>query len=115
MLRRLHSFAGLALALMLVAIAATGVGLSLKPAVDRLAAPAIAPGVSVAALTEAVAARHQRVDAIRVRGDGAVTVSFNDGAGKQVEMRRSAHRRRGSAPIARPKRSAGWPMRTARC
>jgi sulfite reductase (NADPH) flavoprotein alpha-component len=86
MLRRLHSFAGLALALMLVAIAATGVGLSLKPAVDRLATPAIAPGVSVAALTEAVAARHQRVDAIRVRGDGAVTVNFNDGAGKQVEI-----------------------------
>ena len=85
MLRRLHSFAGLALALMLVAIAATGVGLSLKPAIGRLAAPAIAPGVSVAALTEAVAARHQRVDAIRVRGDGAVTVSFNDGAGKKVE------------------------------
>ena len=80
MLRRLHSLAGLALALMLVAIAATGVGLSLQPAADRLASPAIAPGVSVAALAEGVAARHQRVDAIRVRGDGAVTVSFNDGA-----------------------------------
>ncbi|MBB4198521.1 nitric oxide synthase [Rhodoblastus sphagnicola] len=86
MLRRLHSVAGLALALLLVAIAATGVGLSLQPAVDRLAAPAIAPGVSVAALAKAVAARHQRVDAIRVSGGGAVTVSFNDGAGKQVEI-----------------------------
>jgi sulfite reductase (NADPH) flavoprotein alpha-component len=85
MLRRLHSIAGLALALLLVAIAATGVGLSIKPVVDRFAAPAISPGVSVAALAEAVAARHQRVDAIRLRGDGAVTVSFNDGAGKQVE------------------------------
>jgi sulfite reductase (NADPH) flavoprotein alpha-component len=86
MLRRLHSIAGLALALLLVAIAATGVGLSLKPGVDRFAAPAIAPGVSVAALTEAVAARHQRVDAIRPRGDGAMTVSYNDGSGKQVEI-----------------------------
>jgi sulfite reductase (NADPH) flavoprotein alpha-component len=86
MLRRLHSIAGLALALLLVAIAATGVGLSLKPALDQFGAPAIAPGVSVAALAEAVAARHPRVDAIRLRGDGAMTVSYNDGAGKQVEM-----------------------------
>ena len=38
MLRRLHSIAGLALALMLVAIAATGVGLSVaSPPLDRLA------------------------------------------------------------------------------
>jgi sulfite reductase (NADPH) flavoprotein alpha-component len=86
MLRRLHSFAGLALALMLVVIAATGVGLSVQPAADRLSIPAISPGVSVAALAGAVAARHQRVDAIRVRGDGGVTVSYNDGAGKQVEI-----------------------------
>ena len=35
MLRRLHSIAGLALALLLVAIAATGLGLSVKPALDR--------------------------------------------------------------------------------
>ncbi len=85
MLRRVHAFAGLALALMLLVVATTGVLLSVEPAMNRLAWPAVAPGTSVAALADAVAARHQRVDSIRVRGDGAVTATFNDGAGKMVE------------------------------
>ena len=62
MLRRLHALAGLALALMLLVIATTGVLLSVEPAMNRLAYPAIAPGTSVAALADAVAARHQRVE-----------------------------------------------------
>jgi sulfite reductase (NADPH) flavoprotein alpha-component len=86
MLRRLHSLAGLALAGLLVVIAATGVCLSLQPAFDRLAHPALSPGVSVAALSEAAARRHQRVDQLSVRGDGAVTAGYNDGQGKQTEV-----------------------------
>ncbi len=86
MLRRLHSLAGLALALMLLVIASTGVILSLEPAANRLAYPGVAAGTSVAALADGVAARHVRVDTIRVRGDGAVTAAYNDGAGKTVEI-----------------------------
>ena len=40
MLRRLHSLAGLPLALMLLVIASTGVILSLEPAANQLAYPA---------------------------------------------------------------------------
>ena len=86
MLRRLHALVGLALAPIVIVIAVTGVGLSLQPALDRLAYPAIERGVTVGALAEAVATRHQNVDAIRVRGDGAVTATFNDGAGKRTEF-----------------------------
>lgn len=86
MLRRLHAFAGLALALLLLVMGTTGVLLSVEPAINRLAYPAIAPGTSVAALADAVASKHARVDSIRVRGDGAVTASFNDGAGKKTEV-----------------------------
>jgi sulfite reductase (NADPH) flavoprotein alpha-component len=86
MLRRLHSIAGLALALMLLVITATGVVLSFEPVTNRVAYPSVTPGTSVAILADAVAARHGRVDSIRVRGDGAVTATFNDGAGKKVEV-----------------------------
>ena len=86
MLRRLHSIAGLALALMLLVITATGVLLAFEPAANRLAYPGVARGTSVAVLADAVAARHARVDSIRLRGDGAVTATFNDGAGKKVEV-----------------------------
>jgi sulfite reductase (NADPH) flavoprotein alpha-component len=86
MLRRLHALAGLALAVMLLVIATTGAILSVEPAMNRLAYPDAAPGTSVAVLADAVASRHARVDSIRVRGDGAVTASFNDGAGKKTEV-----------------------------
>ena len=86
MLRRLHSVAGLALALMLLVVTSTGVLLSFEPGLNRLAYPTITQGTSVAALADAVAARHARVDLIRVRGDGAVTAAFNDGAGRKVEV-----------------------------
>ncbi len=62
MLRRFHAFAGLALALMFLVMTSTGVILSLEPAANRLAYPEVAPGTSVAALANAVAARHQRVE-----------------------------------------------------
>ena len=86
MLRRLHAVAGLARTMMILVIASTGIILSIEPAANRLAYPVVARGVSVAALADAVAARHARVDSIRVRGDGAVTASFNDGAGKETEV-----------------------------
>jgi sulfite reductase (NADPH) flavoprotein alpha-component len=85
MLRRLHSSAGFALALLLLVIASTGVILSFEPAANRLAYPSVAPGPSVAVLADGVAARHARVDSIRMRGDGALTATYNDGAGKKVE------------------------------
>ena len=74
MLRRLHALAGLALALFLLAIASTGVILSVEPAANRLAYPTITQGTSVAVLADGVAARHVRVEldprARRRRGDG---------------------------------------------
>lgn len=79
MLRRIHALPGIVLALGLTFVALTGVTLSVQPALDRLAAPAIPSGTSVAALAEAVAARHQRVDTIRRRPDGAFTATFVDG------------------------------------
>ncbi|VTZ48868.1 Sulfite reductase (NADPH) flavoprotein alpha-component [Methylocella tundrae] len=79
MLRRFHSLTGVALALGLAVIALTGAALSVQPALDRLATPAIVRGASVAALAEAVAARHQSIDSIRKRPDGSITVAFADG------------------------------------
>jgi sulfite reductase (NADPH) flavoprotein alpha-component len=86
MLRRLHSTAGFALALLVLVIASTGVILSFEPAANRLAYPAVAPGTSVAVLADGVAARHARIQSIKVRADGAVTATYNDGAGKTVEV-----------------------------
>lgn len=85
MLRRIHALPGVVLALGLTVMALTGVALSVQPALDRLASPAIPVGTSVAALAEAVAARHQGIDSIRVRPDGAVTVAFTDGETRGVE------------------------------
>ena len=85
MLRRLHSLPGVALALGLSVVALTGAALSVQPALDRLASPGIRQGVSVAALADAVAARHQRVEAIRKRPDWAITVAFVDGDINGVE------------------------------
>ena len=78
MLRRLHSLPGLAFAVLLMVIAVSGAVLSVNPALDRLANPAVTPDVSVATLAEAVSARHQEIDKIVVRPSGAVTVSYAD-------------------------------------
>jgi sulfite reductase (NADPH) flavoprotein alpha-component len=86
MLRRFHALAGLAVALALLLIASTGALLSLEPALNRLQTPAIAPGVTVADLAGAVAARHVRVDAIRLARDGALTATYNDGQGRRTEV-----------------------------
>lgn len=85
MLRRLHALPGVVLALGLTFIALTGVALSVQPALDRMTAPAIPQGMSVAALAEAVAARHQVVDALRLRADGTLTVAFEDTDARGVE------------------------------
>lgn len=85
MLRRLHSLPGVALALGLCVVALTGTALSVQPALDRLESPGNGPGVSAAALADAVAARHERVEVIRQRADGAMTVAFSDGGVKGVE------------------------------
>ncbi|MCW2273655.1 sulfite reductase (NADPH) flavoprotein alpha-component [Rhodoblastus acidophilus] len=85
-MRRFHAIAALAVALLLLVVASTGALLSLQPALNRVADPALTPGVSVAQLADAVAARHVRVDAIRIGRDGAATASFNDGAGRETEL-----------------------------
>ncbi len=81
MLRRLHSLPGLAFALLLVVTAASGVALSLVPALDRASNPPIPSGRSVAELAAAVAARHPALEKIVVRPSGAVTAAFSDGEG----------------------------------
>ncbi|MCM5557164.1 PepSY domain-containing protein [Pleomorphomonas sp. JP5] len=86
MLRRFHSLPGVVLALFLMVIAVTGAVLSVNPALDRLANPAVTSGVSVAALAEAVGARHQEIDKIAVRPSGAVTVSYVDNGASGTEQ-----------------------------
>ena len=85
MLRRAHSLLGLALGLALVVIAVTGAALSVVPLADRLADPTIERGTSVAALAEAVAARHESVATVKVRASGLVTAAFTDGEASGVE------------------------------
>ncbi|MFH1556235.1 MAG: PepSY domain-containing protein, partial [Pseudomonadota bacterium] len=55
MLRRLHGLPGIALALALAVTALTGAVLSVQPALDRAAAPAIPAAASVADLAAQVA------------------------------------------------------------
>jgi sulfite reductase (NADPH) flavoprotein alpha-component len=78
MLRRIHSLPGVVFAIVLTVIAVSGAFLSVSPALDRLANPAVSSEVSVATLAEAVSARHQEIDKISVRPSGAVTVSYAD-------------------------------------
>ena len=78
MLRRIHSLPGVVFAIVLTVIAVSGAFLSVNPALDRLANPAVSSEVSVATLAEAVSARHQEIDKISVRPSGAVTVSYAD-------------------------------------
>jgi sulfite reductase (NADPH) flavoprotein alpha-component len=86
MFRRIHSLTGLVLALVLTVIAGTGVVLSIDPAFDRATLPSIERGTSVAALAEAVTARHESIDRIVRRPTGAVTVTYSDGATNGVEL-----------------------------
>ena len=86
MFRRLHSLAGLVLALGLVVVAVTGAVLSVGPAFDRATQPVVERGISVAALAEAVAARHEVVDRIAVRPTGIVTAAWTDGDSSGVEI-----------------------------
>ncbi|WP_018262090.1 PepSY domain-containing protein [Methylobacterium sp. WSM2598] len=86
MFRRIHSVLGLPLAALLVVAALSGAALSLVPVVDRARVPAIPAGTSVAALAEAVAARHRSVTGIVRRPSGAVTVAFDDGEARGVEI-----------------------------
>lgn len=86
MLRRIHSLPGVVFAILLTVIAVTGAFLSVTPALDRLANPAVSGGVSVATLAEAVSARHQEIDKITVRPSGAVTVSYADNGASGTEQ-----------------------------
>ncbi|MFG1261041.1 PepSY domain-containing protein [Xanthobacter flavus] len=85
MLRRLHGLPGIALALALAVTALTGAVLSVQPALDRAAAPAIPAAASVADLAAQVAARHPGVSAIRLRADGSLTAAFDEGGTRGVE------------------------------
>jgi sulfite reductase (NADPH) flavoprotein alpha-component len=85
MLRRLHSFPGLLLAIMLGVTAVTGAILSVDPMFDRATNRTIKNGTSVAALAEAVATRHDSIERITVHPTGAVTVSYTDADQPGVE------------------------------
>lgn len=86
MLRRIHSLPGVVFAIVLTVIAVSGAVLSINPALDRLANPAVSTDVSVATLAEAVGARHQEIDKIAVRPSGAVTVSYADNGVSGTEL-----------------------------
>jgi sulfite reductase (NADPH) flavoprotein alpha-component len=86
MLRRLHGLAGLVLAIPLIVVAVSGTVLSLEPVGNHLTYPTISRGVSVASLAEAVVAQHPGADTIKLRDDGAVTVSYDDGAARGVAV-----------------------------
>lgn len=86
MLRRLHSLPGLVLAIVLTVVAGTGAVLSVDPAADRATLPQIERGTSVAALAGAVAARHETIDKIIRRPNGAVTVTYMDGGTNGIEL-----------------------------
>lgn len=80
MLRQIHSLPGLILALVVMVLAMSGAILSLEPALERAAAPAIEPGrISVAALAEAAKARHGEIDKIVRTASGSIIVSYFDG------------------------------------
>ncbi|WP_024279910.1 PepSY domain-containing protein [Xanthobacter sp. 126] len=85
MLRRLHGLPGIALALALAVTALSGTVLSVQPALNHVAAPAIPVSASVADVAGAVAARHPGVSAIRLRADGSLTAAFDDGGTRGVE------------------------------
>ncbi|GLI23059.1 sulfite reductase (NADPH) flavoprotein alpha-component [Xanthobacter flavus] len=85
MLRRLHGLPGIALALALAVTALTGAVLSVQPALDRAAVPAIPAAANVADVAAQVAARHPGVSAIRLRADGSLTAAFDDGGTRGVE------------------------------
>lgn len=85
MLRRLHSVLGLALGFVLVVTALTGVALSVVPIVDRFTSPTIDRGISVAALAQAVAARHETLSTLKVRASGIVTAAYTDGETNGIE------------------------------
>jgi sulfite reductase (NADPH) flavoprotein alpha-component len=85
MLRRLHGLPGIALALALAVTALSGTVLSVQPALNHVAAPAIPASASVADVAGAVAARHPGVSAIRLRADGSLTAAFDEGGTRGVE------------------------------
>jgi sulfite reductase (NADPH) flavoprotein alpha-component len=79
MIRALHRWPGL-LALALVSLLAlSGVGLSLFPAAERLAAPRAEAGLSVATLASRVASAYPGVEQIKRAPSGRITAYWFDG------------------------------------
>lgn len=85
MLRRLHALPGVVLALGLTVTALSGAVLSGVPALDRATNPAAPAGMTVAALADAVTARHSEVSRIQQRADGSFTATVSDAEGRRVE------------------------------
>lgn len=80
MLRQIHSLPGLVAALLVAVLALTGAVLSIQPALERLAAPSVAAGMTnVAALAETAKAQHAEIDKIVKTASGSVIVSYFDG------------------------------------
>ncbi len=87
MLRQIHSLPGLIAALLVVMLSVTGAVLSLDPILERAGATLPKAGqISVAALAEAVAAKHGGVDRIVKRASGSVIVYYFDGDRAGVDL-----------------------------
>jgi sulfite reductase (NADPH) flavoprotein alpha-component len=79
-LRQIHSLPGLIAALLVATLAVTGAILSLDPVLERVGTTLPHAGqISVAALAEAVTAKHGEVDRIVKTASGSVIVYYLDG------------------------------------
>ena len=73
MIRMLHRWPGLLAAVLLIALALSGMALSVFPALERIAAPTAVPEQSVAELAALVAAQHPGLEQIRRAPSGKLT------------------------------------------
>ncbi len=77
--RQFHRWPGLLAAALILALALSGAGLSLFPAIDRLSAPAPIAGQTVGELAALVLAAHPGVEQIKRAPSGKITAYWFDG------------------------------------
>ncbi|OYX40849.1 MAG: N-acetylglucosamine transferase [Rhodobacterales bacterium 32-67-9] len=79
MIRALHRWPGLIALVIVIVLALSGVALSVFPAAERLAAPQLVAGQSVADLAARVAATHPGLEEIRRAPSGKITAWWFEG------------------------------------
>lgn len=79
MIRKLHRWPALLAAVFLIALALSGAGLSVFPAVERLSSPVAVPEQTVAQLAALILANHNGVEQIRRAPSGKITVWWFEG------------------------------------